>query len=504
MFSIAVLAASVSHAAEDSYRSAEAAIKTGDFDGGIAALRSLLKAQPDDLKANNLMGIALTMKGQPQAANTFFRTALKMEPGFFSARKNLAINELQLNEIPQAEQDFEAVLKAIPSDPVTNMYMGRVAFSQKDCPAALQHFNLAGDWLEKDKRLSVMRAECEADLGHVDAATTELRRVPVDQLDPATQYRAGYVLASADQYADAIPFFESARMAFGGNTDLNFNLALCYLRVKRFQDAIALLTADSDPAHRTADVDNLLSEAYEASGASQLAIDTLRHAISLAPADARNYVDLAILCGDHAAFDLGLEVIGLGLKHAPNSEDLLLQRGVLYAMSGRWDLAQADFENAGRTDAGRNSAALGLGLAYIQQGDTAEALTVLRKRIPEDPSNAGLQYLLAESLIRSGASPAEAQAALEKSVQLNPRFIYSRLDLAKIYLQQNEVDKGIRQLHVALEIDPSKVQTYAQLASALRKQGKLQESAAMFTKVRELNDYNRRHGQLAPLSRGAP
>jgi tetratricopeptide (TPR) repeat protein len=99
---------------------------------------------------------------------------------------------------------------------------------------------------------------------------------------------------------------------------------------------------------------------------------------------------------------------------------------------------------------------------------------------------------------------AAAQAALERSVSLNPQFVYSRVDLAKLYLQEAKIDQAVRQLKAALRIDPTKVQIYAQLGVALRREGRRQEADTMFAKVRELNDYNRKHGELPPLVKLAP
>jgi tetratricopeptide (TPR) repeat protein len=88
-------------------------------------------------------------------------------------------------------------------------------------------------------------------------------------------------------------------------------------------------------------------------------------------------------------------------------------------------------------------------------------------------------------------------------VRLNPNFVYSRVDLAKLYLRQNRNVEAIAQLKAAIALDTTKVQAYAELGTALRKEGKMDEAAPMFAKVRELNEYRRNHEKHFSLLGGS-
>jgi predicted Zn-dependent protease len=491
------------------YSRAQAAVMQSAWDQAIVLLQGILKANPRDLKAINLMGLALTGKGDTHQANQLFERALRIDPNFYPARKNLAINLLHLKQLSAAERNLELVLNFVPNDPLSNAYLGQLAFARKDYAVAVKHLKQSGPWLENDSRLVVMAADCEFHLGHHDAAIRLLNQLALDKLDPAWQFRAGYLLAAHEQFADAIRFFEAVRRRYPESYDIAFNLAFCYIQIRRFDPAITLLNEFRDHQHKTSELDNLLAQAYEGDGQTQRATDLLREAAALAPKEERNYEDLAMLCADHSSFELALEIVNIGLHYIPNSDALLLQRGIIYAMSGKYDLAEQDFQRAERSDAEKDAALVALGLAYIEQGDDVYAASMLRDRVRQEPNNAALQYLYAEALIRAGARVgdsefAAARAALERSVSLNPQFVYSRVDLAKLYLQEAKIDQAVRQLKAALRIDPTKVQIYAQLGVALRREGRRQEADTMFTKVRELNDYNRKHGELPPLVKLAP
>src|SRR5258708_5314997 len=78
---------------QEAYSRAEAFVRHGEWNEGLALLVPLLKAEPENLKALNLMGIALTGKGDLKKANQQFEQALRINPRFLPALNNLAINE---------------------------------------------------------------------------------------------------------------------------------------------------------------------------------------------------------------------------------------------------------------------------------------------------------------------------------------------------------------------------------------------------------------------------
>ena len=114
------------------FQNAQAAVMHGDWDRAIVLTRQLLEASPRDLKTINLMGLALTGKGHTAEANQEFETALKINPNFYAARKNLAINQVHLRQVTEAEANMKIVLASTPNDPVANMYAAELAFARKD------------------------------------------------------------------------------------------------------------------------------------------------------------------------------------------------------------------------------------------------------------------------------------------------------------------------------------------------------------------------------------
>ena len=82
----------VSVQAQDAdYQTAVSFVQQGQFDQAFPLLQRILDRSHNDLKARNLMGIALSAVGRREEANEHFKKVLAMEPKFVPALKNLAV-----------------------------------------------------------------------------------------------------------------------------------------------------------------------------------------------------------------------------------------------------------------------------------------------------------------------------------------------------------------------------------------------------------------------------
>ncbi len=462
-------------------------------------LRPLLQAHSENLQARNLLGIALTGQGRLTEANKEYREILRLDPHFYPALKNLAINEIHLNQFSAAERDFRAALALAPKDPVVHMYLGSLAYRRNDFRSAAHHLLASGQLLHHDANLRLELADSYFHTGERLAGRDMIERLSPQSLSPSQRFVAGYLLAREGFCTGAAPFFQSVPTHDPDSYDAGFNLALCEVEAKQYTQAIQVLKALRAQGHKTTDVDNLLAQAYEGNHQLQEAFNILLKATALAPEDEKYYLDLAKLCIDRRAYDTGVKIISAGLRQLPDDSHLLIERGVLYALWGKLDLAEQDYERAIRVSPdARDKAYAGLALAYLQTGDLSRAIQFLRRRTQEKPNDAFLLLLLGDALVQSGVHPGDpgfrqAQAALERSIKLDPSFARARLDLARIYLKEGRVDDAIVELDHARGLEPKNVAIYALLAVAYRRKGENRQATAMLETVKELNESKSRH-----------
>src|SRR6266567_1349536 len=120
------LAPSVWPQLQSDYTTAAADVREGRPEAAIPLLKKMLSASPSDLKARNLLGIALMSSDHRGEATVQFKKALQVDPRFHPALKNLAINELAMGQNRDAKLHFEQAVKLAPKDGVVHFHLGRI------------------------------------------------------------------------------------------------------------------------------------------------------------------------------------------------------------------------------------------------------------------------------------------------------------------------------------------------------------------------------------------
>jgi Flp pilus assembly protein TadD len=472
---------------QPSYDQALLLIRQQQFEPGIALLRKILEQSPDHIKAHNLIGIALTTSGKIEEANLHFRKAIELNPGFYPALKNLAINEMKLNRIEDARSHFRQALQLEPNDPAVHLALGEIHFQGKQFAEAVKHYDQSRDLPFRDSRLVLNYAASCLESKQPEKAIGLLEKFP-SWADALSQFEAGMIFVRLEKYIQAAQRFEMARKDYPDPDEIIFNLTLAYVKSRNFTAAIRVAQEYVSQGRRKAEIYNLLSQAYEGNGQTVEAYHALRTATQIDPKDENNYLDLATLCVDHANYDLGLEIVNIGIKNIPQSDRLYFQRGTLLAMKGQSAQAVADFETASRLEPKKSLPDAARGIVLLELGETSKAIALLRLRAAATPDDYVVQYILGEALNRSGPAPGspeenEAIQALEKSVRLNPDFAASRAVLGKLLLRRNEIDRAILELEKALVLDPQEASSLYQLAQAHRRKGNLERARELFAKV---------------------
>jgi tetratricopeptide (TPR) repeat protein len=469
---------------------ATAHIQRQEFAAAIELLGPWLADVPRDVRALNLLGIALTGAGRLDEANARFTAALAVDPDFHPARKNLAVNEFSLGRHEIAAEHFERVLRHVPNDAISHLHLAEIAFARGKPDAALAHFEQARDRVldRPDWALhyaaSLLAAGRQSDaVALLDALTAR---------DASRQFDAGMVLGQRKAYAEAATFFAKARTTYHDRYAAGYNQLLMLVESGDIEGAIKTGEALVAEGKQPAELYNLLAQAYVKAGRVQDAYDALRTATRIDPRSEDNYVDLALIALDHENYDLGLEIVDVGLTQRPASVSLHLQRGVLLAMKGLTGEAEAAFERARTLDPGQVVPHLALAMAWMQTGRTDKAIGLLRERVATRSGNAVLPYMLALALLRAGVDPVaeagdEVVEALESAVALDPTLASARAELGKILLKRNRVPDAIANLEQAVALDPGNAAPAYVLGQAYLRAGETAKARELLARVSQLN-----------------
>ena len=292
--------------------------------------------------------------------------------------------------------------------------------------------------------------------------------------------------------------FESAAKDFrrlladrAESPELRHNLGLALHEAGRAEEAVKVLLAALD-VQAPPDVEtlSLLAEAQQAALDTPGALATLQHAVRSHPRSERLYLQLAELCIEHGAYDLGIEIVDIGSKNVPDSFRIPTMRGILLAELGHYEEAEAVLQAAAESGFGTQSAAVGLSLTLQKTGRMDESIDILRARVEESPDDAVARFFFAQALIKQGveAGSGEFQQAREGLLLASerlPREASPRIELGKLYLMAQQPERAIEFLEQAAQLAPDDRQATYNLMIALRRVGRSKDAAALAVKVRE-------------------
>lgn len=326
---------------------------------------------------------------------------------------------------------------------------------------------------------------------------------PRTSANPERELQAGIALTREGRFQEAIPHFLAAHGHVADEYAAAFNLALCYVATGQPDLAVPLLKGLRDGGHATAAVYNLLAQAYVGASQPKPALQALQRASALTPNDEKLYLFVADTCMDHQSYNLGLQVVNLGLQHVPKSARLHYQRAYFLSLLERSDMARKEFVAARSLAPGTDIAFIAGAQEDLFAGDMPAAVQIARDAIRQGHGSYILLAILGEALLRAGAAPgqpgfAEAQSSLEKSVADRPNFADSQIALGKVYLLQGRLEDAISHLEIARQLSPANPSVYATLADAYRRKGDMAAAQKMLTVLSQLN------AQQAAAIRSAP
>lgn len=298
-----------------------------------------------------------------------------------------------------------------------------------------------------------------------------------------TDLSKGIDLTRQGHFKEAIPFLHQAQSKVTNSYAAGFNLALCYLGVGEFKEAIITINRLHSSGYNTAGMNNLLSQAYVGDEQPERAFQAVKDASRQTPKDEKLYAFVADACTDHYAYALGLRVVELGLQELPRSARLHYERAVFLARLDRMEEAKPEFQLAGKLAPGSDLAYLALIQEKMYEAKFPEALSLAREGITAGHRDYQMLSLLGTLLMHIGATPGqpaflEAREALEASVAAQPAFSTSQIALGKLYLMEGNARGAVVHLEAGRRLEPRNPAVYTSLARAYRELGERDKAEA--------------------------
>jgi tetratricopeptide (TPR) repeat protein len=441
------------------------ALQGRDYTRALQLLEPALRQSPRDPKLWTLQALAYVGVHKNHEALGAFDKALEINPNYLPALEGAAELEFQEGSA-RAIPHLNRILRQMPNDPTSHVMLATLAYKQHDCNTAVKHF-----------------AQSESLIANQPTALAEY----------------GGCLMDLHRPEEAVPIFQRIVAQLPENPHARYNLASVQMAAQDGKSAVETLQPLIGKQNPDPDVLALASSAYEQQGNTPKAVALLRQAIVTNPKKVDYYVDFATLSFNHQSFQVGIDMVNVGLKHLPNAAPLYVARGVLYIQLAQYDKGEADFQTAMRLDPSQASGAVAQGMAQIQSSNLDQALTTVDAQLKLHPKEAFLYYLKAQILVRRGV-PVDSQdfkdavAAARRATELDPSSVLPRDVLSNLYMSSGQLDLAIEQCRLALKGNPSDQEALYHLIQALRQSGKgsKTELAELVKKLAELRSQSRR------------
>jgi tetratricopeptide (TPR) repeat protein len=446
----------------------------------VAALRQGHAAEAEDLcdvalsrsptnpRLWTLKGIGFDSLGQYSDALKAYYRALAIAPDYLSALEGAAQDEFRQGS-QKAVPLLEHAEKLRPEDSKIFLMLGTLAFLRSDCQKAVAYF-------ERDMSLT--------------------------QSKPQAMEQYGSCLVQINQAKRAVPIFEGLFNQQPQNEAARYNFAFVQLQAGQYSDVLRTLAPLTDRDPPDSDSLSLLVQAYQSILDTPHAVETLQRAMAAYPLNPEFYVSFATISLAHRSFQVGVDVLNVGIARLPSEASLYFARGVLYLELDQYQKSEEDFDRAEVLNPQLPFGSAALGLSKLQLRQPAEAEKIARLDLAKNPDDPYLNYVLAESIRQQGFQSGTpefklALSAAEKSVRLQPDYSRARQLLSRLYLANGKYELAIEQGREAIERAPEDQEALYQLILAMKRAGKTAEIPGLLKQFQDLRQASfRKQDQL--------
>lgn len=442
----------------------QALIREKQYDRALALTAADLENAPADFRLWTVQGIAFSLQGNPSQALNSFDKALQLSPAYIPALKG-EVEILFRAGDKRAMALLEKILKADANDVTAHEMLASLERKNGECAKADRHFELAADAINT----------------HAESLEAY-----------------GYCLFESKQPEKAIPVFERLVTLLPDRSYAKYDLAVVQVSGGQYDAAIKTLEPLLTDDQKDADILSLASQAYEKVKNTPRAVALLRQAIVLSPTTPGYYAAFAALCLEHDSFQVGVDMMNVGLKYIPDDPSLYLSRGLLYVELAQFENAEADFSRVEKLSSFQALGSYALDLTEVQRNNPEQAVARARNQLKAHPDDPLLNYFLAQSLMNQSPDVEseqfkEALRAALKSVKARPDYVPAHDLLAAIYSHAAQYSLAIEECRTALRYDPSDETATYHLLIAMKHSGQTEELPALSKRLAQLHRESLQH-----------
>jgi tetratricopeptide (TPR) repeat protein len=476
-----------------------AALKNGRIDDAIVELREAVRLGPDDAATHDALGVALGEGGQLDAAESAFRRAASLAPDAADIRFHLALALERLGRPAEALIEYQHALASDPAQLEAYYGLGSVCAQLGDLDgavAALQrvvdalpemaeaHFNLGVNLSNRYRSTTGPRHQPD-----IERALAELQRaVQLAPSDPRALVALGQLQAERQNHAEAVASLRKAQALQPDNAEIAYDLGLALRLAGDLDGAAVALRSAIDRGHRVAEARRALGLVLRQKGDLEGAVTELRAVVAAERNDPEAQHLLGVTLLKLSQPEDGIAALKLAVAFDPDLTEAHVALAQALARSGQTEAARAQQAEVQRIN--QESSSVGHAMILVDNaatetadGQRARAITDLREAIAISPRFAEAHERLGELLLVDPAQTDEAEAALSRATDLEPRRAKAHYLRGVARERRGDPDGAGSEYQTAVTLAPSLIDAQRALAELASRTQRWAVAAGAWTAV---------------------
>lgn len=228
--------------------------------------------------------------------------------------------------------------------------------------------------------------------------------------------------------------------------------------------------------------------------------DYLEQSVALKPDDADTRFDLGVALARTKANTAAKKQLQRAIALGYSKPEVHFELARVLQSLGEASLAQGQLQLYEQSLKAQSNQTQAAGQAAVAEQDLAagrlqQAVALYRNALAIDPDDPLLVYKMAMALDKTGDLTGE-RAALERAIQLNPRFALAQNQLGYLDSQDGDTESAERHFRLAVQADPGYSNAWMNLAATLYLESKWEQAKAAIGHVLLLDPANARARQL--------
>ncbi len=464
--------------------------QSGDLPRAESELRQAVKLGPRNPEFLSALGTLLAMDKKLEESSTVFRKALQLAPQDLTSRRYLAANLWQLHRYSEAKQELQILLGQHPTDAASRLLLGMVSENSGDYGSAVKMLGSVPDEVAKQPESIAALARSYYRLHERVKARATLALLSKQAAEAQGVLLGAEIADQAGDFDEAEKLLESMASSAPDLADVQYRLALVEYHAKRFAESQSRLQRLIDSGNESSRVYNLLGWCYQQQNNLSATAESLERAITLAPTQESNYLDLGRIFLAHNSLRSALEVANRAAVQFPNSVAVFDFKGRTESRMSQYTDAIRSYEHAVQLEPSNSDVTLGLARAQASAGLNADAASTFDVSISRFPTDARFRVEYALMLVKQaeagdGLARARAEKMLGSALAIAPTNQQALYELGNLELNDGRVTDACRHLQQVVRLAPLSSQAHFALARAYRRMKRMDDAQ------KEMDLYNK-------------